>query len=251
MLLAATVATLTGCSSNDDPAPPTETPMGKAYVSTQVTGTPIPGGGPLSLTFADGRVSATAGCNNSSGPVTLDGGTLKVGEMASTLMGCPGDLAGADGWVDGLLRSEPTWKLDGPDLSLSGNGLTVKMLDRKVAHPDKPLTGTTWIVTALLRTEAEVRSVALEESRPTLTIGPDGAISGSAGCNRMMGKAEIAGNEVTFGVATTRMMCDPQVMEVEQQVLEALDGKTTATIDSDTLTLRNSANNTGLKLRAE
>lgn len=253
VLLAASVAALAGCSSAaEDDTPPAETPMGKAYVSTEVTGTPIPGGGPLTLTFTDNRVTATAGCNTASGPVTIDGHTLTVGEMASTLMGCPGDTAGADEWMDGLLRSGPDWTLDGPDLTLTGNGLTVKLLDRKVAQPDRPLAGTTWVVTALLRPEAEVRSVALDEARPTLTIAPDGAVSGSAGCNRMVGKAAVAGDEVSFeGIGTTKMMCDAAIMEVEQQVLEALNGKTTATIDSDTLTLRNTANGTGLKFRAE
>ncbi|MGX1807076.1 META domain-containing protein [Nocardia sp. NPDC055321] len=253
VLLAASVAALAGCSSAaEDDTPPAETPMGKAYVSTEVTGTPIPGGGPLTLTFADNRVTATVGCNTASGPVTIDGHTLTVGEMATTLMGCPGDIAGADEWMDGLLRSGPDWTLDGPDLTLTGNGLTVKLLDRKVAQPDRPLAGTTWVVTALLRPEAEVRSVALDEARPTLTIAPDGAVSGSAGCNRMVGKAAVAGDEVSFeGIGTTKMMCDAAIMEVEQQVLEALNGKTTATIDSDTLTLRNTANGTGLKFRAE
>ncbi|GAB0103203.1 META domain-containing protein [Nocardia sp. JMUB6875] len=251
VLLALSVAAA-GCSSNSggSETPPTSL-MGHAYVSTEVSGTPIPGGGPLTLTFAEGRVTATAGCNTASGPVDLQGNTLQVGEMATTLMACPGEVAGADGWQDGLLRSQPTWTLVGDTLTLKGNGSTVTLRDRKALHPDKPLTGTTWIVTALLRTDAVVHSATLDEVRPALTISPDGKLSGSAGCNTMTGTAQVDGDEVTFQVATTRMMCDPQVMEVEQQVLQALDGKTEATIDSDELTLRNTANNTGLKLRAE
>ncbi|WP_051178701.1 META domain-containing protein [Nocardia concava] len=251
-VLLALSAAAAGCSSNSggSETPPTSL-MGHTYVSTAVSGTPIPGGGPLTLTFKEGRVTAQAGCNTATGPVDLQGNTLQVGEMATTLMACPGEVAGADGWQDGLLRSQPTWTLVGDTLTLKGNGSTVTMLDRKVAHPDKPLTGTTWIVTALLRTDAVVHSKTLEEVRPALTITPDGKISGTAGCNTMTGSAQIEGDEVTFHVATTRMMCDPQVMEVEQQVLQALDGKTKATIDSDELTLRNTGNNTGLQLHAE
>lgn len=227
--------------------------MGKAYISTEVKGKQIPGGGPLTLTFADDRVTANAGCNTATGPVTLDGGVLTVGQLAMTLMGCPGETDGADGWMDGLLKSAPTWKLDGSTLTLTGNGdgITVTLLDRKVAAPDKPLTGTTWVVKSLLGKDAQVWSQTLEDVKPTLTIAPDGAVSGSAGCNSMMGRAEIAGSYVTFQIGTTRMACAPEVMDVERQVLEVLNGKTITTIDSDALTIRNEASGTGLELRAE
>ncbi|MGW4532732.1 META domain-containing protein [Nocardia sp. NPDC004340] len=252
ILLALTALAAAGCSSGgggNDTAPASLS--GRTFVSTAVSGTPIPGGGPLTLTFTEGRVSASSGCNTANGSVDLQGNTLQVGDLASTLMACPGDLAGADEWQTTLLRSQPTWTLSGDTLTLKGSGSTVTMLDRKVAHPDKPLVGTTWIVTTLLRTQAKIRSATLDEVRPTLTITPDGKVSGSAGCNQMTGTAAIDGEDVTFAIATTRMMCAPEVMEVEKQVLEALDGKVKATIDSDVLTLRNAGNNTGIELRAE
>ncbi|MVU77958.1 META domain-containing protein [Nocardia sp. ET3-3] len=251
-VLLALAAVAAGCSSSGgESGTPAAALMGHTYVSTAVSGTAIPGGGPLTLTFADGRISATSGCNTATGPVDLQGNTLQVGEMAATLMACPGETAGADGWQDGLLRSQPTWTLVGDTLTLKGNGSTVTLRDRKAVHPDKPLTGTPWIVTTLLRPDAEVRSTTLDEVRPALTISPDGKVSGTAGCNTMTGTAQIDGDTVTFTIATTRMMCDPQVMDVERQVLQALDGKTKATIDSNELTIRNTGNNTGLKLRTE
>ncbi|RDI67298.1 META domain-containing protein [Nocardia pseudobrasiliensis] len=241
-----------GCSSGhgDSDRP---TPMGHTFVSTKVDGTPIPGGGPLVLTFADGRVSAQAGCNTSSGPVAFDGDVLRVSGLATTMMGCPGERGGADGWQTELLQAAPTWKLDGTTLTLTGNGKTVTLLDKKAAQPDRALTGTTWTVTTLVRPNGQVTSQVLEQTEPNLTIASDGRVSGSAGCNRMTGTAEVAagGQEVTFRIATTKMACEPDVMEVERQVLEALDGRTRATVDADTLTLHNDGNNTGLVLRAE
>ncbi|MFI5775783.1 META domain-containing protein [Nocardia sp. NPDC051570] len=240
-----------GCSSGHGSSGG-PTPMGHTFISTMVVGTPIPGGGPLVLTFADGRVSAQAGCNTGSGPVFFDGTVLRISGLATTMMGCPGKRGGADGWQTELLQSAPTWKLDGSTLTLTGNGITVTLLDKKVAQPDRPLTGTAWTVTALLLPNGQTTSQALEQSKPTLTLGADGQISGSAGCNRMTGTADIApgGQEITFRVATTRMACQPEVMEIERQVLQALDGKTRATIDADTLTLHNDGTNTGLVLRA-
>ncbi|WP_280362650.1 META domain-containing protein [Nocardia wallacei] len=251
--LLAALGLAAACSSGGDggDGEPGPTPMGRSFVSTKVEGTPIPGGGPLRLTFADNRVSATSGCNTGSGPVVFDGDVMRLSGMATTLMACPDDRSGADGWQTALLQSGPRWQLTGDTLTLTGADLTVTLLDKKVAEPDRSLTGTTWTVTALLRPEGQVRSQALDNARPTLTIGPDGQVTGSAGCNRMTGSADIAGSDVTFRIATTRMACPPEVMEVERQVLEALDGKTTATVDAATLTLRNPANNTGLVLRAE
>ncbi|WP_378731617.1 META domain-containing protein [Nocardia brasiliensis] len=242
---------VTACSSDDSNSSSTEqTPMGRTFVSTGVEGAPIPGGGPLTLTFKDGRVSADAGCNSHSGSVELDDHKVHVSGLASTLMACPGDRQGADEWLSALLNSEPSWQLDGAKLTLKSDKLTVSMLDKKVAQPDKPIKGTTWIVTALITPDAQIRSQTLDEVKPTLTIADDGSVSGSAGCNRMTGKATGSDAELTFQVGTTKMMCAPEVMEVEQAVLKALDGKTTATVDADTLTLRN-ANGSGLTLHAE
>ncbi|WP_084531867.1 META domain-containing protein [Nocardia miyunensis] len=246
VLVCGLLAACSGGSSGPGP-----TPMGHTYISTEVKGTPIPGGGPLTLSFTDGRVSADAGCNSSSGPVTFDGSALRVSRMATTMMACIGDRSGADGWQTALLQSAPKWSLSGSTLTLTGHDVTVTLRDKRVLHPDLPLTGTTWVVTTLLRQEGQVRSQALDAARPTLTIAPDGQVSGNAGCNRMTGTAEISGSAVTFHLATTRMMCAPDVMQVEQQVLEALNGTTEATVDSDTLTIHNRADDNGLILRSE
>jgi len=183
--------------------------------------------------------------------MAFDGSVLRVSRMATTMMACVGDKSGADGWQTALLQSAPKWSLSGSTLTLTGHDVTVTLQDKRVLHPDLPLTGTAWVVTTLLRQEGQVRSQALDAARPTLTIAADGQVSGSAGCNRMTGTAEISGSNVTFHLGTTRMMCAPDVMQVEQQVLEALTGATEATVDSDTLTIHNRANDTGLILRSE
>ncbi|WP_405165323.1 META domain-containing protein [Nocardia sp. NBC_01499] len=242
---------VTACSSGDsNPKPAAPTLVGRTFVSTRVEGAPIPGGGPLNLSFKDDRIAADAGCNSYSGAVTLDNHKLHVSGLAGTLMACTGDRQGTDEWLTGLLSSEPTWQLDSTTLTLKTDKLTVTMVDKKLAQPDKPIKGTPWIVTALITPDAKIRSQTIDEVKPTLTIDADGTVTGSAGCNRMTGRATGPDADLTFQIATTRMLCDPAVMEVEQAVLKALDGKTTATIDADTLTLRND-NGSGLTLHAE
>ncbi|MFF3223612.1 META domain-containing protein [Nocardia suismassiliense] len=250
-IVALALLAVTACSSGDSDSKPAESGLvGRTFLSTEVEGAPIPGGGPLTLTFKDDRIAADAGCNSHSGVVALDDHKLHVSGLASTLMACPGDREGADEWLSGLLNSDPTWQLDGAKLTVKNDNLTVRLLDKKVAKPDKPIKGTTWIVTALITPDAQMRSQTIDEVKPTLTIAEDGNVSGSAGCNRMTGRATGPDTELTFQVGTTKMLCSPEVMEVEQAVLKVLDGKTTATVDADVLTLRN-ANGNGLTLHAE
>lgn len=48
---------------------------------------PVAGSEPT-IAFADGRIAGTTGCNGYGGDIRIDGATLKIGEVAMTLMGC-------------------------------------------------------------------------------------------------------------------------------------------------------------------
>jgi putative lipoprotein len=57
----------------------------------------------------------------------------------------------------------------------------------------------------------------------TLDIGPDGAVSGTGGCNRYRGRAEIAAGTIAFSpLAATRMACPGGAMDQEQRLFAAL-----------------------------
>ncbi|WP_054811510.1 META domain-containing protein [Nocardia arizonensis] len=232
-------------------AKPPATPMGHSYVSTAVEGTPIPGDGPLTLIFAADRLSANAGCNTAAGSVSFDGDNMRVGQLTSTLVGCPPPRADADRWVADLLNAAPAWKLDGSTLTLRTPDRTVTLVDKQVATSNRPLKGTRWIVTGITTPQAHTTSQTITDLRPDLTIAEDGAVTGMAGCNRLTGTARVDpnGSPVTFQVATTKMTCAPEVMEVENAVLKALDGTATTTVEGDSLILRND-NGSGLTFQA-
>lgn len=74
-----------------------------------------------------------------------------------------------------------------------------------------PLAGTEWGLDAAGAPDRFIR------------FGSDGRVSGSAGCNRFTGSYEHEGARLSFGpLATTRMMCAPDVMEAEEAFLSAL-----------------------------
>ncbi|QNG19320.1 META domain-containing protein [Rhodococcus triatomae] len=248
-LTSLSIATLAACS--DDTQAQTSDPSGRTFVSTAVDGDRIPGGGPLTLGFPEpGRIVADAGCNRASGTVDLSDGTLSTGPLAMTMMACVGEAETADAWMQELLESGPQWTLDGDTFTLNGDRSTVTLTDEKVVRPDRPISGTEWAVASLVSDQAITTSRALEESAPHFTIAEDGALTGFAGCNSMTGSAIVSGETVVFEpIATTRMACPPDVMEVETAVLAALTGEATATVDGDTMRLRR-ADGVGLDVRA-
>ncbi|NLU82018.1 META domain-containing protein [Rhodococcus sp. HNM0569] len=250
LALLAGLVLLTACGSGgDEPAP--QDLDGRTFVSTSVDGTPIPGGGPLTLSFAEpGMLGAHAGCNHASAPVDTANGTLAVGTMSTTMMACIGERAEADAWMTGLLESTPSWQLDDDTLTVTGADSTVTLTDQKILEPDRAITGTEWTVTALISADAVTTSAALETSAPALQIGSDGHVTGTTGCNRFQGNAEVNGDTIEFGpLATTRMACPPDVMEVEQAVLAALAGRVHASVDGNTMRVTRD-DGVGLELRA-
>lgn len=232
------------------PPSPGDALWGRTFVSTSVTGTAIPGGGPLEVAFPErDGIAMSAGCNRGIGSVEVAGGVVTTGPIATTMMACEGDAVGADQWMTDLFAARPDWMLADDVLTLATPGITVVLADKKTTDPDRPVVGTTWVVDTLIGPDAISTSTALETSAPTLTIGHDGQATGSTGCNRFTGPARIGDSTVTIGpLATTRMACSPDVAEVEQAVLHVLDGEATYRVEGARMTLTK-PDGTGLGLR--
>ncbi len=96
--------------------------------------------------------------------------------------------------------------------------------------------GKTWRLTELA---GQPLTATEPERAPSLTLDPaTKRASGSAGCNRFNGTYELSGNSLRFGpLATTRMMCPPEIMAVEDAMLEALATELTWSLQDGTLIL--------------
>ncbi len=78
------------------------------------------------------------------------------------------------------------------------------------------LTGTAW------RVEAVNGAGAIDTANTEFLIQADGRFNTTIGCNRMSGKAAIAGSKLTFGlIASTKMFCE-HLMDLEQKYEAAL-----------------------------
>ncbi|WP_434289653.1 META domain-containing protein [Celeribacter sp. SCSIO 80788] len=79
------------------------------------------------------------------------------------------------------------------------------------------LSGSDW------RIEEIAGQGVIDASDVTLTVSPEGQVSGQAGCNRYTGGVELTGEGLTFGpLASTRMMCPETLMVQEARYFEVL-----------------------------
>jgi heat shock protein HslJ len=70
----------------------------------------------------------------------------------------------------------------------------------------------------------------------SLRFGPDGKLTGRAGCNRFFGTFKVSGMELTLGpVGSTRMACHEPVMQRENAFFAALENTTSFRIEAGSL----------------
>jgi heat shock protein HslJ len=249
---AAAALVLVACGSDGDvtadggaePAPAplsAEALEGRTFISQMVTGHDLAEGGEtIRLTFEEGRMGASAGCNQMGSTYEIEGTRLSwTGEPMSTMMGCSEELMAQDDWLAKLLVGGVDATLDGPELVLVADDVTIVLLDEQEAVPDEPLTGTTWTLDTIIEGET-ASSVPAGVTPPTLEIAEDATVQVFTGCNRGNGTAEVGddGTAITFGpLATTRMLCPDGGSDVEAQVLAVLDGEVQVELDGDQLIL--------------
>ncbi|WP_394615568.1 META domain-containing protein [Lentzea sp. JNUCC 0626] len=223
--------------------------QGKVFTSTSSTRTLVEGT-KIELRFtADGTLNANAGCNQMQGPVTTDGGKLAVADLSTTDMACPTPGAGEqDAWLSKLLTAQPSWKLDGTNLVITGSDAEVVLVQQQPATLEGK-----WIVEGAISADA-VESMP-EGSNATLEF-KDGFIFVTGDCNSGSTKVsngdqyEVDGQTITFGeLAVTAMMCPPDKMAAESAMLTALGRReVTFQIEGTTMTLTN-ADGKGVQLR--
>ena len=234
-----------GAASSPPPSAANTTVEGRTFLSTAVQGGALVPGTRVSLMFTNGSLSASGGCNSMGGSYTITGGRLSIGQMMTTEMGCDPARMQQDQWLAALLDGA-TVTLAGDTLTLQKGPVTLTMQDRKVANPDKPITGTRWVLDGIV-------SGATASSVPagvTASIHiADGRIDVDTGCNTGGGTVDVTPTTLTLGdLALTKKACQAGPAGVEGAVTAVLRGKITYTIDADTLTL--TAGAAGLTFRA-
>lgn len=239
-VLVFTLLLMAGCGAQgpgggDQPADGKEL-TGRTFLSTSVTGYQLAANTRIILAFPEhGKITATGGCNHLFGEVNFDTDKLAVSNMGGTDMACGKPLMDQDDWVTKFLTAKPVWALTGDELVLTGADAEIKLVDRKTADPDRPLTGRRWIVDSLLDGEAS-RSVP-QGAQAYLEFQGD-KVTGNTGCNTLSGNFSQKDGTITFSnIATTKIACPGDLGALERAVLDVVEGEVTVRIDADRLTL--------------
>lgn len=116
------------CSSESAPGPDI---TGRwQLVSGSLSGEPIPlvASNPITLQVEGSNVSGSSACNQYGGSVTVDGSSIALGDLVSTLMGCEADVMAAEAAYTNALREVDTISFDGDELVLSGSDADLRFM---------------------------------------------------------------------------------------------------------------------------
>ncbi|MFN2253943.1 MAG: META domain-containing protein, partial [Candidatus Promineifilaceae bacterium] len=192
----------------------------------------------VTITFADGQVSGSAGCNNYFGTYEVDGSSLTVGQVGSTMMACfPDEVVLQETAFLANLGNVAGYEIMDNQLHLQdANGQTILIFSEDITPS---LTGTVWTVTEFNNGNEAVVSV-LDGTEMTAVFAEVGIVGGSAGCNNYRASFEADETNITIGpAAVTRKMCaEPEgIMEQEALYLAAMETAATYEIQGPRMDL--------------
>jgi heat shock protein HslJ len=244
------VLTACGAEGEPEPAGPAPVALSGTYVVTSVTvddaAHALVKGSEVRLTFTDGKLGMTAGCNHLFGDYTFDADQLTVGTIGGTEMGCSEPLMDQDTWLAGLFAAPVRVGRD--PLTLTSGKTVLTLEPRAAVHPDKPLVGTAWKLDGVVDGE----SVGSIPSGPdvVLTLAKDGNASVTGLCNGFGAEVVVSGDTITWepGMRTLMACADDARMQLDNTVSSVLTGTTSYTIEEGTLTLTHGKK--GLTFRA-
>jgi heat shock protein HslJ len=186
----------------------------------------------------DGRLNGSSGCNTYNASYTTDGNKIAIGPAATTMMACEQAVMDQEQQYLAALATAATYRIDGSKLELRTADGALAVTFTKAPASSDALPGSAWIVVGYNNGKQAVVST-LAGTDLTANFGTDGRLSGNSGCNTYSASYQTDGNKITIGpAATTRMACEPAVMEQEQQYLAALATAATYRIDGSKLELR-------------
>lgn len=212
---------LASCSAEDDDGLVLD---GRVFVSESVEGRELVAGTQVRLSFEANELSASAGCNGMFGHYSLEGDVLVVAGMGSTEIGCEPPLHDQDEWLAGFLQDRPTAEFVDPELTLTTSDVTMRLVDREIASPDRPLVGPQWIGNGIGDGETVMGGSSFDLL--TIRFGADGLVEAFSGCQHGSGGFVEGDGTISFTelVYDGEPCTDPAMEELSEAFLFVLDG---------------------------
>jgi heat shock protein HslJ len=248
------VLALGGCAKGQGGGAAGGWPADRTFVSTSVFEESLPrslvSGTRVELRFfPDGRLDAQAGCNHLGGNGRIEDGRLVLADLGTTDMACDRDRMDQDTWLGTFLGARPAWTLTGDDLTLATDRAMIVLRDRRTLDPDRPLTGTRWVVDTIINDD--IASSVPAGTEAFLTIDGDGAVLGHTGCRAVRGEATVTETTVRFAdVGGLDGACTADAGRLHAAVATILREEVTYRVDGPFLRLSTLDHGVGLRLRA-
>ena len=119
VVLVVTGALAAACGGVDDDA---GGPVLEGTEWTLVSGVEAPEDAVPTLTLADGSANGFGGCNTFGGAYELDGDSITIGPLASTMMACEEAKSAAEAAYLPALEAADAWAVENGELVLSSDG---------------------------------------------------------------------------------------------------------------------------------
>jgi putative lipoprotein len=90
----------------------------------------------VSVRFADGQLEAFTGCNRASGPYSIEGDRVRIGDLAGTMMACDDAVMAVEAAVKSALSGVLRFEVAQDRLTLTADSGTVLVF--RVESAPKP-----------------------------------------------------------------------------------------------------------------
>lgn len=230
---------------DDDPVRPADGSAEEPDDSMDPTGSWVMIDGPaapidgwdVTVTIEGDRIGGTAACNGYGGAVTWsDDGAISVGELAQTEMACePSEVMDLEQAFLTSLLDVDAFTVDGEALTLR-SGDDTWTFDLLPPVPTAELVGTTWQLDGYIANDAVSNETGMEAA--TLTLHPDGTMSGSTNCRQLSGTWTESGAEILLTQLQADGTCpDAVAADLDNRIVGVLGDGFAVEIDGARLTL--------------
>jgi heat shock protein HslJ len=200
---------------------------------------PMPGAEPSIVFGESGTLSGSAGCNLYSASYRINGSALAVEPATGTVAAAEPGIVQQEARFKELLVAAASYRVEEDRLVIVGLSGKDLLVFTRAAQPESvPLLATEWHLTHYSTGGGSAVASPIPGTGITLTIDPDGTLSGSAGCNAY--SAPYLLNETGIGVerviVTKASATEPVgIMEQEGAYLALLRSAAGYRIVGDTL----------------
>lgn len=234
-IMVAMLLTLTACSGTSATSPRLN---GTSWIVSSIAGATTASDHQPTLSFSDGRVTGSTGCNTVSGAFTQNGDGVSFSPVAVTQMACDDARMAQEASYLAALNKVASASGDTTTVVLrDSTGTALLTLTAPPAPPSpSPLAGTTWRLESIV--EGGTTRSLIAGTSVTLTMNTTaGSYSGTA-CATFGGDLTVTGTSISFAVPhTAQGSCSPPITAQQNGIVSMLPQVKTWQVTGDTLTL--------------